>query len=111
MKILNKDYVKKMQQLRTKYKLELSDYECECYSNMFNVSNDVVDNQYTFEQLLDTYNFFTDVLDGKRVDIDLFTYEDAFKGEDGIFVDKYEIYKRITKKKDSNIILNGRRNI
>ncbi len=49
MKILNKEYVKKMKQLRTEYNLELSDYECECYSNMFHVLNDVVDNQYTFE--------------------------------------------------------------
>lgn len=80
MKMLNKEYAKKMKQLRTEYNLELSDYECECYSNMFHVLNDVVDNQYTFEQLFDTYVFFTDVLDGKRPSIDLFTYEDAFKG-------------------------------
>ena len=69
-----------MKQLRTEYNLELSDYECECYSNMFHVLNDVVDNQYTFEQLFDTYDFFTDVLDGKRPNVDLFTHEDAFKG-------------------------------
>lgn len=79
MRILNKDYVKKMKQLRTKYNLELLDYECECYSNIFYVLNDVVNNQYTFEQLFDTYDFFTDVLDGKRAEVVLFTHEDAFK--------------------------------
>lgn len=80
MNILNKEYANKMKLLRTEYNLELSDYECECYSNMFHVLNDVVENQYTFEQLFDTYDFFTDVLDGKRPDVDLFTHEDAFKG-------------------------------
>lgn len=95
MKILNKEYANKMKQLRTEYNLELSDYECECYSNMFHVLNDVVENQYTFEQLFDTYDFFTDVLDGKRPNVDLFTHEDAFKGF-------YRLSKRYSTTKNLN---------
>lgn len=95
MKILNKEYVNKMKQLRTEYNLELSDYECECYSNMFHVLNDVVENQYTFEQLFDIYDFFTDVLDGKRPNVDLFTHEDAFKGF-------YRLSKRYSTTKNLN---------
>ena len=80
MKILNKEYASQMKQLRDENNIELSDHECECYSNMFHVLNDVAGNQFTFEQLFDTYDFFTDVLDGKRPNVDLFTHEDAFKG-------------------------------
>ena len=80
MKILNKEYVNRMKQLRTEYNLKLSDYECECYSNMFHVLNDVVGNQYTFEQLFNTYDFFINVLNGKNPNVDFFTCEDAFKG-------------------------------
>lgn len=78
MKILNIEYANKMKQLRTEYNIGLSDYECECYSNMFHVLNDVVRNKYTFEQLFDLYDFFTDVLNGKRPDVDLFAPDEAF---------------------------------
>ncbi len=58
MKIINKEYVDIMKRYNLEYNLKLSNYECECYANMFNVLNEVASNQFTFEQLFDTYNFF-----------------------------------------------------
>lgn len=78
--ILNKEYENKMKQFRVDDKLGLSDYECECYSNMFYVLNETVHNQFTFEQLYTIYNFYTDVLYGTKPNIDLFSKEAAFKG-------------------------------
>ena len=80
MNIISGDYLKKMKQFRKEHKLELSDDECECYSNMFYVLNEVVNFKYTFEQLVDTYDFFVGVLEGNEPKVDLFTREDAFKG-------------------------------
>lgn len=57
----------------------------------------MVKNKYTFEQLFDLYDFFTDVLNGKRPDVDLFAPDEAFKGF-------YRLSKRysITKKLEEN---------
>ncbi|MBR4177940.1 MAG: hypothetical protein IKR57_01165 [Bacilli bacterium] len=79
-KILNKEYAKKMLSLRDQTNLPLTDFECECYSNCFYTIYELTGKQFSFEQIFDVYDFFTDVLDGKKPEIDMFSYKDAFKG-------------------------------
>lgn len=80
MKILNNEYAQQMKAYNKRLELQLSEYECDCYSNMLFVLNRLTDEIYSFDELFCTYDFFTDVLDGKEPKIDIFSHKDAFKG-------------------------------
>ena len=71
MKILNKDYFKAMKKYRDDNNLqdELTDDDCICYANMFSVYYDITDNKYSFDEMFQTYDFITDVIDGLRPDV------------------------------------------
>ena len=71
MKILNKDYFKAMKKYRDDNNLqdELTDDDCICYANMFSVYSDITDNKYSFDEMFQTYDFITDVIDGLRPDV------------------------------------------
>ncbi len=80
MKVLNEKFANEMKKINLKYDYGLTDRDCECYSNIFNVLYEISDKQLDFYQIFDVYDFFTDVLAGKKPEIDLFTNEEAFKG-------------------------------
>lgn len=80
MKILNKTFEKNMKDFVKENGLELNEYECQCYANLCEVLNQLVDNQFEFNFILGMYDYFTDVLDGKLPNIDIFSHKGAFKG-------------------------------
>ena len=71
MKILNKEYFKLMKEFKDSNNLqeELTDNDCICYANMFSVFSDITDGKFTFNEMFQTYDFITDVIDGSRPDI------------------------------------------
>lgn len=78
--VLNDEFKNKMIEINKEYNLGLDNYECECYSNCFYVLDELTNHQFEFEEIFDTYDFFSDVLYGKRPEIDIFDSDDAFKG-------------------------------
>lgn len=80
MNILNEDFAEKMNKLGNDNNLGLSKYEYDAYSNCFHVIYELTGKQFTFDEIFNLYDFFTDVLDGKRPDIDMFGHKDGFKG-------------------------------
>lgn len=71
MKILNKKYFESMKKYRDDNNLqnELTDDDCICYANMFSVYFEITDKKYSFDEMFQTYDFITDVIDGLRPDI------------------------------------------
>lgn len=69
--ILNEDYFKSMKNFREENGLqdELTDNDCKCYANMLSVYADITHQKYSFDEMLKTYDYITDVIDGKRPDI------------------------------------------
>ena len=65
MKILNKEYFEYMKNFRDSNNLQdqLTDDDCKCYANMFSVYSDITNNQFSFDEMLQTYDFVTDVID------------------------------------------------
>ena len=59
---------------------ELSSSDCEFYGHVFNCIYELTGKSYSFDNILNIYDFFTDVLDRKNPDVDLFSPEDAYKG-------------------------------
>ena len=93
MKILNKEYFESMKKFRDSNNLqeELTDNDCSCYANMFSVFADITNNHFSFEEMLQTYDFITDVIDGSRPDIMIMT--DKYR-------DIYRLLKRYSTTKD-----------
>lgn len=81
MKVINEEFLKNMNEYRKKFNLELTEEECKCYANMLSVLNDISHKEFTFEQLINTYDFITDVIDGARPDIMVMTdkYRDIYR--------------------------------
>ena len=83
MKILNEEYYKLMKDFRNNNNLQeqLTDKDCICYANMFSVYADITNKQFSFNEMLQTYDFITDVIDGLRPDIMIMNnkYRDIFK--------------------------------
>lgn len=85
MKVINEKFFYNMKEFIKENKLVLNEEEIICYANMLSVLNDISNNQFTFEQLINTYDFITDVIDGTRPDI-------------MIVVDKYRDIYRLLKR-------------
>lgn len=83
MKILSKEYFEAMKDFRNSNNLqeELTDNDCSCYANMFSVFADITNKQFSFDEMLQTYDFITDVIDGSRPDIMIMTdkYRDIYR--------------------------------
>lgn len=81
MKVINDEFFNNMNEFIKEHKLELNEEESKCYANMLSVLNDISHKQFTFEQLISTYDFITDVIDGTRPDIMLMTdkYRDIYR--------------------------------
>ena len=58
MKILNKTFEKNMKDFVKENGLELNEYECQCYANLCEVLNQLVDNQFEFNFILGMYDYF-----------------------------------------------------
>ena len=59
---------------------ELSIEDCEFYALVFSTIYDATNKQYTFNEILNIYDFFTDVSDGKKPEVDIFEEKDEFRG-------------------------------
>lgn len=83
MKLLNKEFFENMKKFRDENGLqeELTDKDCQYYANMLSVLDDVSHNQFSFDELINTYDFITDVIDGSRPDIMIITdkYRDIYR--------------------------------
>ena len=97
MKILNKEYFILMKKFRDINSLqdELTDDDCICYANMLSVYSDITSSLFSFDEMLQTYDFITDVIDGSRPDIMIMTDE---------YRDIYRLLRRysVTKSLDSD---------
>lgn len=82
-KLLNKEFFELMKNFRESNNLqdELTDNDCKCYANMLSVYSDITNDQFTFAEMLQTYDFITDVIDGSRPDILIMTdeYRDIYR--------------------------------
>lgn len=58
----------------------LSEHECECYASMLSVLGEIAEQWLSPLQLFNTYDFFTDVLDGRQPAIMLIDRKEAYKG-------------------------------
>lgn len=58
----------------------LTEHECECYAYMHSVLDEIAGHRLSMQQLFDTYDFFTDTLEGKHPQIMLIDIKDAYKG-------------------------------
>ncbi len=94
MKILNKEYFEYMKNFRDSNNLQdqLTDDDCKCYANMFSVYSDITNNQFSFDEMLQTYDFVTDVIDGRMPDIMIMTdkYRDIYR-----LLKRYSITKNL----------------
>lgn len=81
MKVINEVFWKNMNNYKNEFNLDLTDEECKCYANMLSVLNDISHEDFTFKQLINTYDFITDVIDGARPDIMIMTdkYRDIYR--------------------------------
>ena len=83
LKLLNKDFFELMKNFRDVNNLqeELTDNDCKCYANMLSVFSDITNDQFTFAEMLQTYDFITDVIDEARPDIMIMTdeYRDIYR--------------------------------
>ena len=94
MKILNKEYFEAMKEFRDNNNLqdELTDNDCICYANMFSVFSDITGGKLSFDEMFNTYDFITDVIDGSRPDI-MIEMEDKFR-------DTYRLLRRYSTTKN-----------
>ena len=94
MKILNKEYFEAMKDFRDNNNLqdELTDNDCACYANMFSVFFDITDGKLSFDEMFNTYDFITDVIDGSRPDI-MIEMNDKYR-------DTYRLLRRYTTTKN-----------
>lgn len=81
MKVINEEFFKNMNDYIKEFNLELTEEESKCYANMLSVLNDISHKQFSFGQLIETYDFITDVIDGLRPDIMIMTddYRDIYR--------------------------------
>lgn len=93
MKILNEEFFKNMNEYINEFNLDLTEEESKCYANILSVLNDISNKQFTFDQLFNTYDFITDVIDGLRPDIMIM--EDEYR-------DIYRLLKRYSTTKNLN---------
>ena len=78
--ILNKAFNKQMKKSNEENKLGLTEYECDCYSNCFYVIYELTSKQFTFDEILEIYDYFTDVKDCKKPNVDIFKEGEEFRG-------------------------------
>lgn len=94
MEILNEEYFESMKRFRDNNNLqdELTDNDCICYANMFAVYSDITNGQFSFDEMLQTYDFITDIIDGLRPDIMIMNdkYRDVYR-----LLKRYSITKEL----------------
>jgi hypothetical protein len=76
------EFYKEMISFREENGLEddLTDSNCEFYALVFSTIYEATSKQFTFDEIFNIYDFFTDVADGKKPNVDLFDKDDSFKG-------------------------------
>lgn len=91
---INKEYFESMMEFRDSNNLqdELTDNDCICYANMLSVYADITDGQFSFDEMLQTYDFITDVVDGYRPEIMIMNdkYRDIYR-----LIKRYSITKNL----------------
>jgi len=94
MNLLNKEYFELMKKFRDNNNLQdqLTDNDCKSYANMFSVFADITENKLTFDKMLETYNYVTDVIDGKypKIMIIIDKYRDIYR-----LLSRYSITKNL----------------